>query len=88
MATARGLTLQESLILLVMQLSSNDFQHITLTHQVNISRGNTKKWKAEILTVANSHDVEYLLHAVIEFQCVAIKEHLSLTTGPNLYSYF
>ncbi len=70
MATARGLTLQDPLIPLVSELSSKYFQHIMLTHQVNIHGGNTKNRKTKMLTVDNGHDVEYFLCVVVEFQDV------------------
>ncbi len=88
MVKARGLTLQEPLIPLVLELSGKNYQHINLTHQVPIGGGNTEKRKAEVLSVENGLNVEYLLQAVLEFQDAAIKEQLSLTTEPNLYSYF
>ncbi len=38
--------------------------------------------------VENRLNVEYLLQAVMEFRDACLHERLSLTNGPNLFSYF
>ncbi len=87
MATAKGFTLQDPLILLESELESVDYQHISLLQQVPTARGNKDKCKEEVLGVENGLNVEYLLRTVLEFCDAAITKRLR-PTGPNLYSYF
>ncbi len=70
-ATARGLMLQDSLLLLKSELSGDDYQYTILTRQVPIGGGNTEKRKTEVLSLENGHDVEYLLRAMLEFRDAA-----------------
>lgn len=87
MASTRGLSIAEPIIPLTSKLTEEDFQYVTLTRMVPVGNDMEKR-REELPMVASVDEVEYLLRVVVEFRDACSAERLSLTSGPNLFTYF
>jgi len=88
MASASGFTLNEPSIPLISKIKEEDIRYVTLSRTVTIGQANSKKSKAELIQIENGGHVKLLLCAILEFHDACCPERLSLTSGPNLYTYF